>query len=177
MEVSLVNENKVAESKRNPEAVSTAFAPHGAGTLGRPLSASDWNELLNIPRLPENAITEFPRGARTGCQYLWAENSFCQTPGSLLRYIFLVVTPFSFPDKEVPWAEVRGGSSTPCIWRPALPARLGCVCPAFSWRCHSCSSPCHLLSASLLGTRIPAAVGTSVLDLHWWPCSHGHCRP
>lgn len=63
-EVSLPNENKEAEAKRksrtDPWCVHTVWGWHVGETA---LCEQTGTNFLDIPRLPENAIMEFPRGA------------------------------------------------------------------------------------------------------------------
>lgn len=66
VEISLPNENKVAEAKRKSRnglwCIHTAWGwPVGDTALCEPTGAN----FLDIHRLPKNAIPEFPRGATT----------------------------------------------------------------------------------------------------------------
>lgn len=95
---------------------------------------------LGCQKMP---LWSFPEEPGLGCQYLWAESRFCQTPGSLLRYIVLVVTPFSFPDKEkcpeqAVWGQQKSkGAAARRAWGDPLCQPAWDVCPAFSRRHHS----------------------------------------
>ena len=79
----------------------SALRPHRAGLAcwGDSSLPPDWNQPLDLPRPPKTAVAGLPSGAATWSHCLGAERRLRQTPGSLLRYIFLVATPFVSPAK------------------------------------------------------------------------------